>query len=254
MRAAILITARLGSTRLARKHLLPVGGKPILQYLIDAINREFSDEIARDEVIVAIATSERPENGEFSKAISGCAVFAGSDENIPLRHSQAADSFNADTIISVDGDDILCSPRAMRAVYSALCAGANLVKTTGLPLGMNATGYSSSVLRLAIDRFGRNNTLETGWGRVFAGIDPVEIKLRCEAPDNLRFTLDYEEDYRFFSALLEEPAVVDGSADDVAIVRNVLARGLDKITQPLVDEYWKNFYANIDREKERSKE
>lgn len=250
MRVALLITARLGSTRLARKHLLPVSGKPILQYLVDAVNREFAAEVARGEVVPAIATSERPENGEFSRAIRGCAVFAGSDENIPLRHLQALERFEADAVLSIDGDDILCSPRAMRAVHGALVRGALLAKTEGLPLGMNAMGYSGLVLRRALERFG-DGKLETGWGRIFEGVASETANIPCDAPDNLRFTLDYEEDYRFFAALLESPAIGSGAASDDDIVRTVLARGLDKITQPLVDEYWKNFYGNIEKEKER---
>lgn len=250
MRVAILITARLGSTRLARKHLLPVSGKPILQFLVDAVDREFAAEIARGEIVPAIATSERPENREFSRAIQGCAVFAGSDENIPLRHLQALEHFDADAVLSIDGDDILCSPRAMRAVHGALARGVSLAKTEGLPLGMNAMGYSGTLLRRALERFG-DGKLETGWGRIFEGVEAEIMAIPCPTPDNLRFTLDYEEDYRFLTALLGEPAIGSGAASDDDIVRTVLSRGLDKITQPLVDEYWKNFYANIDNEKER---
>lgn len=248
MKVAVLVTARLGSTRLPRKHLLVAAGKPMLQHLVDAIDREFVREVADGSAVVVIATSERPENLEFGEAIHGCTVFAGSDGNVPLRHLQAAEALGADAILSVDGDDILCSPRAMRAVFERLRAGALLVKTEGLPLGMNAWGYGTALLRTALERFRNDDLLETGWGRVFEGVVSEVERLDCAAPDRLRFTLDYEEDYRFFSALLAEERVAAGMASEAEIVALVLSRGLDRITQPVVDEYWRNFHKHVEEE------
>jgi spore coat polysaccharide biosynthesis protein SpsF len=252
VRVAVLITARLGSTRLPKKHLLPVSQKPILQFLVDAIRHEFSREILEKRALVSIATSDRPENGEFRERIKGCEVFAGSDDNIPLRHLQAADAYGAEAILSVDGDDIVCSPKAMRAVYSELCGGALFVKTEGLPLGMNASGYSTSLLRKALANFGSEGALETGWGRVFSGIAPKIISIPCVAPEGLRFTLDYQEDYRFFKELFADPLVSSGAADENAIIDIVVSRGLDKITRPIADEYWKNFYSSMENEVRRN--
>jgi len=248
MRIGVLITARLGSTRLPKKHLLPVMGKPILQFLIDSINQEFVDEIARYEVVVAIATSEQPENKEFCSAIRNCEIFFGSDENIPLRHLQAAENLGIDAVLSVDGDDILCAPHAMRAVYASLSDGVRLTKTEGLPLGMNANGYATAVLRKAVADFGDAMSLETGWGRVFLGIEPTTIKLSCKAPQSLRFTLDYDEDYRFFSTLLQHECIASGKATPQEIVDTVISQKLEDITQPVVDIYWKNFYDEITKE------
>lgn len=248
MKILILITARLGSTRLARKHLLPVKGKPILQFLVDTINLEFNKEILNRDIVLAIATSEKPENSEFETALSGCSVFYGSDENIPLRHLQAADYYQADAIISVDGDDILCSPRAMRSVFESLKDGSLIVKTEGLPLGMNASGYTSDVLRKSLIDYSLNSKLETGWGRIFTGVKTDLITINLDAPGNLRFTLDYEEDYKFFIKVLENEKIRMGLADDREVVDFVVANNLEKITQSLVEEYWRNFHAHIETE------
>jgi len=249
MKVVALITARLGSTRLKRKHLLPVSGRPVLQYLIDAIHREFQAELAAGTFATAIATSEQPENREFGQVLSGCDVFYGSDGNIPLRHHQAALHFGADAILSVDGDDILCSPRAMRAVHGALEAGAAYVGTTGLPLGMNATGYTTELLGRVVAGIDAQSLLETGWGRAFDAFGKLQVDLSCPAPDRLRFTLDYDEDYAFFTALLEKPEIASGRADDRRIVEIVLAEGLDRLTQPVVDRYWENFRTGMEKEK-----
>lgn len=248
MKTLILVTARLGSTRLKRKHLLPAGGKPILQYLVDTINREFTREISSGDINVVIATSELPENRAFKESIAGCSVFAGSDEIIPLRHLEAAEHYEADAILSVDGDDILCSPRAMRSVFSVLRAGASFVKTEGLPLGMNVSGYSVETLRRALSNCEHLSKLETGWGRIFDGITPQILCFQSSATPSMRFTLDYEEDYCFFQTLLKHPLIATGLADEEFIVQYVLSNSLDSITQPITDEYWRRFYANITKE------
>lgn len=248
MRIAALITARLGSTRLTRKHLLPVAGKPILQYLVDAICREFQQEIGTGDFLVVIATSVQPENRDLLKVMRDCEVFFGSDSNIPLRHIQAARHFGASAVISIDGDDILCSPRAMRAVYKALEEGAAYSGTTGLPLGMNAMGYTTAALDKSLAGLGDETILETGWGRVFEDIPKQMETFESLAHDKLRFTLDYSEDYDFFRILLEIPEVATGRADDSRVVQIVLDEGLDRITQPIVETYWQNFHANMAKE------
>lgn len=251
MKIAALITARLGSTRLPRKHLLPVGGRPILQYLVDSLSTTFRAELASGVVVIAIATSEKEENRAFLSEIRGCDTFFGSDGNIPLRHLRAVRYFASDAALSVDGDDILCAPRAMRAVVDALLGGAQLAKTEGLPLGMNACGYSRTALEAAVRRVGDLDRMETGWGRAFDGIEPVTISMGQAPRDDLRFTLDYEEDLRFFTTLLADPDIAQGRLDGDEIVRRVDARGLGEITRPVVDAYWKNFHEALRLEKAR---
>src|SRR6267142_5749562 len=109
MKVAILITVRLGSSRLKRKHLLELNGSPVLQYLIRRIRLEFKSELCDREVVLVIATSDDPENRELELfADDDLSVFYGSSNNIPLRHLQAARHYSAEAIVSVDGDDILC--------------------------------------------------------------------------------------------------------------------------------------------------
>lgn len=236
----LLITARLGSTRLAQKHLLPVGEKPILQYLVDAMNQEFKTEVREGLIRIVIATSTMPENQAFATRISGCEVFYGSNENIPLRHLQAASHFKADRVLSVDGDDILCDGTAVRAVFQALSAGARLSCTKGLPLGMNASGYRSDYLSKRVRLLGEA-VCETGWGRIFDPADYEVISLPPHQNESLRFTLDYQQDFVFFKALLSRPEIVDRTWGSDQIVRWVLEQRLDEITRPIAEEYWRNF-------------
>src|SRR6185312_6420045 len=153
MRIGILVTARMGSTRLPDKHMREVGGRPALTWLLERIATEFATEIAAGEASLWIATGGEERNASFSALVEGTAanIFFGSDDNVPLRHLQLAEAHLLDALLSVDGDDIFCAPEAMRAVHTALIAGAQLAKTSGFPLGMNAWGYATPVLRTAVE-------------------------------------------------------------------------------------------------------
>lgn len=250
MRIGIFVTARLGSSRLPRKHLLQVGEKPLMGYLLARIAHEFSQEITVGNVISVIASSDEPENRDFERFnASDVQIFFGAIDNIPLRHLQAAESLGLDAIVAVDGDDILCSVRAMRATYQLLLTGCQYVKTTGLPFGMNSFGYSTAFLSASLAGH-REDVLETGWGIIFDESAVIEIRMTDPAAeDRLRFTLDYEEDYRFFSTVIE--AIGSGilTANDVEIVRVVEKNSIYRLNQNIAQEYWANFYRCMEREK-----
>jgi spore coat polysaccharide biosynthesis protein SpsF len=243
MKTGIFITARLGSTRLEKKHLLPVNGRPLLSYLFMRIRNEFRSELDQGSVKLVIVTSDEPENRKFEIfSPDGIAVFYGSKNNIPLRHHQASTALSLDGVISVDGDDILCSAKGMRAIYDALALKIPYAKTSGLPLGMNSIGYSRTFLGSSLIGH-TDDILETGWGRIFdsKNLKNIHIDFPIQS-DDLRFTLDYPEDYRFFDEVIRMLGEKIAESDDERIVRTVIENKLHLITEPIVKEYWKNFY------------
>jgi glutamate-1-semialdehyde 2,1-aminomutase len=250
MTIGILINARMGSTRLKGKHFRDIGGKPALSHVLSRIAKEFAPELASGEVIVSITTGNAQHNSEFEQLVAGTAasVFYGDDHNIPLRHIQAGQARGLRAVVSVDGDDIFMAPEAMRFVHDALAAGASLARTSGLPLGMNAWGYSIPALSAAVES-AQASTLETGWGRIFDGVVAEELPLPCAGADLIRATLDYEEDLDFFDRSARAIADwYDLPATD--FVEQIVARDLHLINAGLTEKYWKNFEMNIADEKQ----
>jgi len=248
------LTARLGSSRLPRKHLLEANGQALLEVLANRIVRAFEAEFSNGRAKLVIVASDEQENRELERlASSGAEVFYGSKQNIPLRHLQAAQALGLDAIVAVDGDDILCSTDAMRAVHGGLLRGEDYANTSGLPFGMNAFGYSIGFLQRSL-RGNERKTLETGWGCIF---DPEKLatcrmKLRGAIPESLRFTLDYPEDYAFFRAITEHFGEGILSATDQEIVDYVVAKHLSEITAPIAEKYWEDFRTTRDRESGRA--
>lgn len=245
MRVGILITARMGSKRLANKHLLKLAGRPAMSWLIERIVKEFDLEIMSGNTALWIATGNAKHNAGFSKLAVGtpAQIFFGSDDNIPLRHLELAQAHGLDTLLSVDGDDIFCAPEAMRSVYDALMRGARLVKTSGLPLGMNASGYAIPVLGQAVQR-ANAEVLETGWGRIFGDSSWQEIVIPCPDSELIRATLDYPEDMDFFYHCVRSiPDWARISTQE--LVRAIVSRGFHRLNASVTEQYWENFNMGV---------
>lgn len=244
MKYGIFITARLGSTRLPDKHLKSVRGKPSMQYLLERIYNTFVQEGHAESVKIIITTSAEEMNTAFRQFESLAKVFFGDIKNIPLRHFQAALTHNIDSIIAVDGDDILCSPQAMLKVRNQLERGCDYVTTKGLPFGLNAFGYSVNFLAEALQR-NKEEVLETGWGRIFDYTEPEVIRFPGmeEHKDSLRFTLDYDEDLQFFREIIETAGAEIKSMSDQDLIDLVLEEKIYKYNQFRIEEYWQNFHS-----------
>ncbi len=246
----ISIIARLESSRLYQKHLIKAAGKSFLEWLILRLKHTFADEIASGVLEICITTADSPLNRTFSQfeALGNVSVFYGNATNIPIRLKECVSDRNWDAVICVDGDDILCSPIACKKVYEALLAGEEFVKTEGLPLGMNASGFSANYLREVVKE--TDDVLETGWGRIFTR-EPLNIQFNPFTTTPLRFTLDYTADANFFGAVISDLAPEKIlKVTDQEIVETVLAKNYNSLNEQLNDIYWENFHNQIEKEKD----
>ncbi|MDQ7949574.1 MAG: hypothetical protein REI78_07645 [Pedobacter sp.] len=241
----ILFTARLGSSRLSRKHLFEAGGRTFIEWLTGRFIREFKTEIENGAVKLVLATSDQPENNAFQQVLDplGVDVFYGAVSNIPQRHLSCAQKFKMDQIISIDGDDILCSTQAARKIFETFTKGttSDIVETAGLPLGMNCSGYTVAYLDRSLKNY-QQEKIETGWGRVF--IDPKKEIIKCgnhDIYDKLRLTLDYEDDMLFFTAVINFLGDKVMDIDDEDLISTIRANKFDEINNHLFDVYWENF-------------
>jgi spore coat polysaccharide biosynthesis protein SpsF (cytidylyltransferase family) len=239
----ILILARLGSTRLKRKHLIKAGGQTFLEWLIDRMAYSFRKEIAEGQAQIVICTSEEKENEEFeayAKA-KNCKIYYGNRENIPFRQLECAKALGFDHIISIDGDDILCSAEAAHDVYEELMQGKELVKTADLPLGMNISGgYSTALLNQVIHHRNAGAKLETGWGSIFEGKDYFVINYPFAGID-IRATLDYDDDAIFFTKVIESIGDKVVLMPDAELINTIIKNDFPNLNLHLNNTYWTNF-------------
>jgi len=249
MKTGFLITARMGSSRLKDKHFLPVNGQPILLVLIKRIHNMFLDQILNGTAQIIITTPDTQSSEAFNGIAPGMAsLFRGSPDNIPLRHLQTSDAFCFDSIIAVDGDDPLCSVDGMKKVQNSIFNGEEYVKTNGLPLGMNSMGYTKEFLRRSVMPHA-NCVVETGWDWIFDKTKLLNIKIDSSPENNnLRFTLDYQEDYVFLKRILELIGDEVLTIKDSDVVEKVISNKIYELNEMVTDEYWKNFNLKKSRE------
>jgi spore coat polysaccharide biosynthesis protein SpsF (cytidylyltransferase family) len=249
MKGGIGIIARLGSKRLFDKHLQMANDIPIVNYLIERIKYNFREEMNRGEIEVSLLSGNRTNNEPLGlEFISlGAETYYGNDSNIPKRILQSMNHFQWDFIICVDGDDIFCSPEAMRNIYHKMISGSQYAQTLGLPFGMNAMGVRKNYLERSLIN-SRNSSLETGWGWIFDKNDLDVVEFQYDFPDYLRFTLDYENDLLFFKAVIAQCEKWKTISDD-ELIKLVIDNKLFIHNKDLMVEYWENFHREQNLEK-----
>lgn len=146
MKAAAVIQARLNSTRLPSKVLLPLCGFPMIAHVIE---RAKAIEGVSD---VVLATGEGVENTPLADIAAQCGVrlFRGSESDVLERYYMAASETDCGYIIRITGDNPLTDHEsAALALNHAFKTGADHCTTSGIPLGTGVEIIKKSALEKA---------------------------------------------------------------------------------------------------------
>lgn len=94
------IEARMSSSRLPRKVLMPVLGKPILFYLVERLKSVSSI----DEIVLATTINSQDDALEDFARSNDIQCYRGSEDDVILRVAEAVRSVNGNTIVEITGD------------------------------------------------------------------------------------------------------------------------------------------------------
>src|SRR6185503_402596 len=100
MRVVCFIEARMRSSRLPGKVLLPIMGRPMLELMVERLRR------ARLVDDVVIATTDDPSCDPIAEMADriGISYFRGSEDDVLARVLGAARAYEADVIVETTGD------------------------------------------------------------------------------------------------------------------------------------------------------
>src|SRR5260221_14639057 len=119
-RTVAIIQARIGSTRLPGKVLLPLAGEPVLTRVVRRTAR------ARTVDAVVVATTNQPADLAIVELArrEGWLVEQGSESDLLDRYVQAARAHRADVVIRITSDCPLIDPDVIDETVHAFEAGA----------------------------------------------------------------------------------------------------------------------------------
>lgn len=98
-----IIQARMGSTRLPKKTLADVAGKPLLWHVIDRLKRSGKIE----KIVIATTVNSEDQQIEDFCAESSLDCFRGSSDNVLSRFIQAAEKYGISTVVRICADSPL---------------------------------------------------------------------------------------------------------------------------------------------------
>ena len=205
MSVIAIVQARMGSTRLANKVMLPLGNDiPMIGVLLSRLKK--SKTI--DEIV--LATSKELQNGplvEYVESLGFC-VFQGSENDVLDRYYKAAKQQNADTIVRVTGDCPLIDHEVVDTVVSTYKSSgvdyASNVEPPTFPDGLDVEVFSFNALETAYKEASKESDREhvTPFIR-----NPDRFKIsnvfNSEDFSNERWTVDELEDYKVVKSIFD---------------------------------------------------
>jgi spore coat polysaccharide biosynthesis protein SpsF len=196
-----IIQARMGSTRLPGKILMPLAGKPTLWHVVDRLRH------AKSLYKIVIATTDEPQDDVVEKFCQeqGFNCFRGSQEDVLDRYFQAAKQFGADPVVRITADCPVIDPEIVDKVVEGFMNGHyDVYGLAGeFPDGLDCELFSFK-------------TLEDTWNNALLPSDREHVGPYMQKhPEKFRFgryekfsglghhrwTLDEETDYRFLSEI-----------------------------------------------------
>lgn len=196
--AIIVVQARVNSTRLLGKILLPLGSVPMLVYLIRRL------KVLPPSYLIVVATTKDDEDALIVSWAEeeGVKIIRGEKEDVLARYIQCIETFPADIIVRVTADNPLTDPRIITGVVKRMqeenCDYVGAIR--GYPLGIGVDAFSNDLLRVSF----KNSTslYEREHINAYVLSHQDEFKTSELAPPvelsypNVRLTVDTYDDYK----------------------------------------------------------
>lgn len=196
------IAVRMHSSRLPKKALLKIDGLETVRHLIRRV------KAIQHAAQVVLCTSAHPDDAILTQiAVEENIPFvAGSEKDVMSRFLEAAERFQADTVVRVTGDDILIDPEIVDAMIQFHHEqSADYTWAEGLPKGVEAEIMAVTALKRAY-----RLAEDTSWTEYMtwyiknpqyfhiARFEPEEDLKRAD----IRLTMDHPEDFAVIETVL----------------------------------------------------
>ena len=220
----IIVQARMSSSRLPGKVLMPILGKSLLHRMIERL------QMIRHKALIVIATSEEPSDDIIVEEAFrvGVPCFRGNLNNLLDRHYQAARKHNADVVLKIPSDCPLIDPRIIDQVLGFYFADPRQFDyVSNLHPATWPDGNDVEIMTMAcIEKAWQESTrpLELEHTTPYIWENPEKFRIGNvtwgrgqDYSMSHRFTIDYQADYDFINRVFEElyPEKPNFSCEDI---------------------------------------
>lgn len=211
MNTAAIVQARMGSTRLPGKVLMPLRNKPVLWHVNERLkhSRNLND--------IIIATTDLAEDDPIENFCSqhNIKCYRGSSSDVLSRYYYAAKFFNAGLIVRITADCPLIDPRlidSMLEVYEDLSLSGSApdymsnVHPRTFPRGLDAEIFTFAALQKAFSEADKEFEREHVTPYFYQTPDRFKTYNFTSVADysNHRWTVDTDEDFRLIAEIYSE--------------------------------------------------
>lgn len=226
----IMIQARVGSTRLPNKMMIPFyQGNTILEILLERLKNSFPDL----PIILATTINRRDDAIENVGLSKGICTYRGDEENVLKRFVLGAENYKIDKIIRVCADNPFLDMSSLKVLIDNFVTEkcdylffslSNEKPTIITHYGLWAEAVTLSALKKILDLTQEKVYLEhvTKYiyeNRNFFNLKNIYIAQEIEAINNIRLTIDTKEDFNLIKKIYEEVQVMGLSLDSHKLVQ-----------------------------------
>ena len=248
MNIDIFVLARLGSSRLPKKHFKKIGDELVIDHLIHRIKK------AKKIRKIVVCTTQLESDNELVNYLKkkNIEVFRGSNKDVIKRIRDAAEFHNTDVIIDVEGDKIytdseyidIIADKFEKSQIEYVTGNDSLTKFNPshgihgiIPAGFHVSAIEKMYKLKNID------STETGYREIFLrdefNVEYIIPKDINRFPKEIRLFLDYQEDLDMARKVFEQI----GNDFDLNSLLELFEKKseLMKIIEPVI-ELWKKNY------------
>jgi spore coat polysaccharide biosynthesis protein SpsF (cytidylyltransferase family) len=201
---ATVISARMGSMRLPGKAMLDLGGVPMVQFLLERLQR------TKLGGMVIFATTERPDDDVLATTVAdlGVPVFRGANADVASRYLALADEFDLDWMVRVTGDCPFVDAASLDYCLAQwdVTEPLDLLSTRGaFPVGIDYELFSRITLKREWPKMSPDEMehLTLRFYRPELGLSVKRFSKPSNWPEaKIAYTVDTLEDYRRASELV----------------------------------------------------
>jgi spore coat polysaccharide biosynthesis protein SpsF len=207
MKIVSTIEARMTSSRLPGKVMLPANGKPMLEHLINRLKQVPSIH----EIVLATTINNTDQVLADFAATKKISVFRGSEEDVMSRVIGAVESVNAEVVVEITGDcpviDPLIIEQTIQMFLHNPCDYCSNVQVRSYPVGMDTQVYRLETLKKSFSMTVHHLDREHVTRHIRLNPDLFSQIHLVAAPDqhwpDLGLTLDEQKDYELLKNIIE---------------------------------------------------